>query len=78
MLALSKAGAQRESFPTLDFTLALNKEYRCDARNKELDAPGANRRSRNITEMLVNDFALGDLWDNYGIVGDIIVCRAIL
>lgn len=32
------------------------------------------RRSREHTELLVEEFELGDLWDEYGIVGDVVVC----
>jgi hypothetical protein len=32
------------------------------------------RRSRDHTELLVCDLELGVLWDEYGLVGDIVVC----
>jgi hypothetical protein len=32
------------------------------------------RRSQPHTELLVEEFELGTLWDEYGLVGDIIVC----
>jgi hypothetical protein len=45
---------------------------RCTANNKDLDGE-AGRRSRDHTELLVSEFELGVLWDEYGLVGDIIV-----
>ncbi len=48
---------------------------RCTARLDDLD----NSCAGNVlcgcehTEMLVKEFELGDLWDDYGLVGDIIV-----
>jgi hypothetical protein len=39
----------------------------------DLDGDGG-RRSRDYTELLVNTFELGTLWDEYGLVGDVIVC----
>ena len=32
------------------------------------------RRSQPHTELLVEEFELGTLWDEYGLVGDIIIC----
>ena len=32
------------------------------------------RRSQAHTEVLVRDFELGMLWDQYGLVGDVVVC----
>jgi hypothetical protein len=34
---------------------------------------GGGRRSREHTELLVTELELGILWDEYGLVGDIIV-----
>jgi hypothetical protein len=45
---------------------------RCTAKRTDLDG-GGGRRSREHTELLVNEFELGTLWDEYGLVGDIIV-----
>nr|VWP00509.1 Transcriptional repressor TUP1 [Ganoderma boninense] len=44
----------------------------CFAHKTNLDDPGAQMRSRGGTEDLVRDHELGDLWDKYGIVGDVI------
>jgi hypothetical protein len=48
---------------------------RCTARHSDLDNSFARNvlRSCEHTEMLVKEFELGDLWDDYGLVGDIIV-----
>jgi len=45
---------------------------RCTANKKDLDGE-AGRRSRDHTELLVSEFELGVLWDEYGLVGDVIV-----
>lgn len=46
---------------------------RCTASPKDLDGGDSIPRCEEHTEMLVQAFALGELWDAYGIVGDIIV-----
>ena len=47
--------------------------YRCTANAKDLDG-GGGRRCREHTELLVESFGLRDLWEEYGLVGDVIVC----
>ena len=39
----------------------------------DLDDLGADLRSREHTEGLVREHELGELWDEYGIVGDVVV-----
>jgi hypothetical protein len=46
--------------------------YRCTAKQVNLDG-GGGQRSREHTELLVSEFELGVLWDEYGLVGDIVV-----
>ena len=46
---------------------------RCLAPSKNLDGQRHIRRSRKHTEVVGEEFELGVLWDEYGIVGDIIV-----
>ena len=46
---------------------------RCTARVDGLDDEICGRRSREHTDMLVEAFELGVLWDEYGLVGDVIV-----
>ena len=46
---------------------------RCTANLNVLDHCGG-RRSRDHTELLVCELELGVLWDEYGLVGDIVVC----
>lgn len=46
---------------------------RCTAPSNDLDSQRHLRRSREHTEMLSGEFELGILWDEYGIVGNIIV-----
>jgi len=47
--------------------------HRCTADRDDLDG-GGGRRSREHTELLVTNLELGVLWDEYGLVGDIVVC----
>ncbi len=53
-------------------SISLTPFFRCTANRTDLDGEGG-RRSREHTELLVNEFELGTLWDEYGLVGDIIV-----
>jgi hypothetical protein len=46
--------------------------FRCTARSKDLDGDGF-RRSQEWTELLVDSFPRGVIWDDYGIVADVIV-----
>jgi hypothetical protein len=50
---------------------------RCTAHQDNLDG-GGGRRSRDHTELLVSELELGVLWDEYGLVGDIVVCLFIM
>lgn len=45
---------------------------RCTAQPHEFDNPGL-RRCQEHTEVLVEALELGELWDDYGLVGDIVV-----
>ena len=46
---------------------------RCTAPSSDLDSDKHGRRSKAHTEMLVEEFKLGMLWDEYGLVSDIVV-----
>ena len=46
---------------------------RCTASPRDLDEGDSIPWCEKHTELLVEAFELGDLWDAYGIVGDIIV-----
>jgi hypothetical protein len=50
---------------------------RCTAHQHDLDG-GGGRRSRDHTELLVSEFELGVLWEEYGLVGDIVVCLFVM
>ena len=45
---------------------------RCDARRDDLDGEG-DRRSHALTDILLDGLDLKALWDDYGIVGDLLV-----
>ena len=47
--------------------------FRCTAPANDLDNGEYGRRSREHTDMLVEEFELGVLWDQYGLVGDVVV-----
>lgn len=47
--------------------------YRCTASAKDLDAPGSMLRCREHTESCIENLEPDDLWDVYGIVGDVVV-----
>ena len=49
--------------------------FRCTANLNVLDHCGG-RRSRDHTELLVSELELGVLWDEYGLVGDVVVCAS--
>jgi hypothetical protein len=53
--------------------IADNVPFRCTAPAKDLDSGHHVRRSQAHTELLVEEFELGMLWDEYGLVGDIVV-----
>jgi hypothetical protein len=47
--------------------------FRCTAPADGLEDDKYGRRSREHTDLLVEEFELGVLWDEYGLVGDIVV-----
>jgi hypothetical protein len=52
--------------------------FRCTAPANDLDSGQHVRRSQPHTELLVEEFELGTLWDEYGLVGDVVVRIRIL
>jgi hypothetical protein len=69
-----KAGVHGKS--TLGFDLFYSKPWilRCRASRQNLDSePDGGRRSREHTDLLVETLELGVLWNEFGIVGDVIV-----
>lgn len=48
--------------------------HRCCADRKNLDGPDCPRRSHQHTDHLLDALSLEALWDDYGIVGDLLVC----
>jgi hypothetical protein len=48
---------------------------RCQGGKKDLDGDLSKLpRTRELTEMLVDEWSVSDLWDKFGIVSDIVVC----
>ncbi|KAG9223441.1 hypothetical protein PLEOSDRAFT_154734 [Pleurotus ostreatus PC15] len=45
---------------------------KCDARPEDLDAPDAHRRTHEKTDLLIESFDPGILWDDWGIRSDIV------
>ena len=52
---------------------SFNHIFRCTARAKNLDNINALPRSREHSNALVETLELGELWDQYGLVGDVVV-----
>jgi hypothetical protein len=48
--------------------------FRCTAPANDLDSGQPVRCSQAHSELLVEEFELGMLWDEYGLIGDIVVC----
>src|ERR1700722_11763438 len=67
-----KVGARSESSFYFCF-LIMKCIIRCMASAKNLDGGYATRRCREHMDLLVEELELGILWDEYGLVGDIIV-----
>ena len=51
-------------------------DWFCSCTSKDLTVTGG-RRSRRHTETLVSELELGVLWDEYGLVGDLVVCHLV-
>jgi len=52
----------------------MNDFTRCTASTKDLDGgDDVVLRCRRHTDVLVEELELGNLWDQYGLVGDIVV-----
>ena len=54
--------------------MITDKPFRCTAPANDLDSGQHVRRSQAHAELLVEEFELGMLWDEYGLVGDVVVC----
>ena len=60
---------------SVDRGTRYNVAYICDSCTaKDLTVAGG-RRSREHTEALMSELELGVLWDEYGLVGDLVVCN---
>ena len=57
--------------------IADNLPFRCTAPAKDLDSGHHVHHSQAHTELLVEEFELGMLWDEYGLVGNIVVCSSV-
>jgi Plavaka transposase len=59
-------------FLFFDFIASNGDITRCTAHYTDLDGEGG-RRTREHTELLVRELELGVLWDEYSLVGDVVV-----
>lgn len=59
-------------YPHLLQAILMN-SVSCTAPADDLDSPTAGRRSHKHTATAMDVASLDELWDNYGIIGDIIV-----
>ena len=57
--------------------IADDSPFRCTAPANDLDSGHHVRRSQAHTELLVEESELRMLWDEYGLVGDIVVCSSV-
>ena len=57
----------------LTMCIADNLPFRCTAPVNDLDSGHHVHRSQAHTKLLVEEFELGMLWEEYGLVGDIVV-----
>lgn len=74
LLELFKDGAQGMCFVTCETTPYL-RAYRCLGDRKDLDGNGPSlRRSEAHRELLIKKLDHGPLWQEYGIVDDVVVC----
>ena len=71
--ASCKAGAQGMTSYHKTRDTPLTKIFRCTAPATDLDSKWCVCRSQAHTHLLVEGFDLGDLWDEYGLVGDVVV-----
>ena len=69
-LVLSKVDVQSVYYSI--FLLSVLIGVRCTANADNLDAP-AGRQCHEHTDTLLEAFTLKELWDEYGIVGDLLV-----
>jgi hypothetical protein len=76
---LSRTGAQSKSDYLIIAFLKLIFTYdsRCTALPKDLDGL-AGRRTRNLREELIETLSSAQLWDEYGIDDDVVVCLPLL
>ena len=77
MLVSYKTGVPSESLFAL-FFLHSHCVCRCQGNKKDLDGNLSRLpRTRELTEMLVNEWSVSDSWGNFGIVSDIVVCSTV-
>ena len=76
---LFKVGAQgnEKQFVSNENTCSPSVFSRCTAPSRDLNGHRHLCCSHTHTDMLVREFELGTLWDEYGIVGDIIVSNVL-
>lgn len=70
---LFKAGVLGKTLHSAIIHTHIQGYARCTAPSQDLDGERHLRRSRAHTDELGEAFELGVLWDEYGIVGDVIV-----
>lgn len=51
---------------------------RCTAKASDIDGDGATYRTQAHSEAVAEAYELGELWDQYGLVGDVIVSRYLI
>ena len=71
---LFRVGAQSKFLIIYAFILGfLMSLSRCTAPADDLDGGRYPPRSKEHTELILAEFELGELWNEYGLVGDVVV-----
>jgi hypothetical protein len=61
-------------FPVKNHVACIDIFCSCRAVSGYLDGEGSNRpRTMNITEALINSFDVPELWDDHGIISNVVV-----
>ena len=68
---LFKAGAQGMYATICHIDVPLTICFRCNAPSKNMDCGRFIQRSEAYTELLCKSCEMAELWDDYGIVGDV-------
>lgn len=72
-----KAGVPSRSPPSLTYLSYPLRSFRCTAPRNDLDGVGG-LRAHLLTEQLIHTLDVRTLWEDYGIVANVLVSRTLL